>query len=156
MTIPRRTRRNRPKIGEPDALRDGQLVGRYRIEHKLGRGGMGVVYRAVDTQLGRAVALKFISPALSGVPKAMTRFLREARAASQLDHPNVIAVYEVAEHDGLPFMAMALHDGENLKQRLERGPLQAEEAARLLAQIADALAAAHASGVVHRDVKPAM
>src|SRR4051812_25869099 len=127
-----------PEVPEPIA---GQVVGPYRIERKLGRGGMGVVFRAVDTRLGRAGALKLISPALAGDAQATTRFLREARAASAVDHRNVIAVYEVGEHDGMPFLAMALHEGESLKQRLERGPIPVEETAQILSQIADALTA---------------
>ena len=116
---------------------------------------MGTVYLAEDLNLKRRVALKFLSPERSHRPDAAARLLREARAASAVDHPNIATVYEIGEHDGQPFIAMAHYEGETLAHRLARGPLSNAEAAGLLAQVAGALAAAHAHGVVHRDLKPA-
>jgi formylglycine-generating enzyme required for sulfatase activity/dienelactone hydrolase len=133
----------------------GTTVGHYRVLEHLGAGGMGTVYLAEDLNLKRRVALKFLSPERSHRPDAAARLLREARAASAVDHPNIATVYEIGEHDGQPFIAMAHYEGETLAHRLARGPLSNAEAARLLAQVAEALAAAHAHGVVHRDLKPA-
>jgi eukaryotic-like serine/threonine-protein kinase len=132
----------------------GTTVAHYRVLRHLGAGGMGTVYLAEDTHLKRSVALKFLSHERSGHPDAAVRLQREARAASALDHPHIATVYEIGEHDGQPFIAMAYYEGETLADRLARGPLANAEAARLLAQTADALAAAHAHGVVHRDLKP--
>ncbi len=116
---------------------------------------MGVVYRAEDTRLGRTVALKFLPAALARDPAAKERLLVEARAAATLDHPNVCTVYEVAETaDGRPYIALACYDGETLAQRLERGPVPAEEAVRIARGVAAGVAAAHARGIVHRDLKP--
>jgi eukaryotic-like serine/threonine-protein kinase len=132
----------------------GQTVGRYQVQAKLGAGGMGVVYRAVDPSLDRAVALKFLSPGLAADPKARARFIREARAASALDHPNIGTVFEIGEHGKLMFIAMALYSGESLKERMTRGPLPVAEVERIAAALTDALRAAHAAGIVHRDLKP--
>ncbi len=133
----------------------GRSVGHYAIEEKLGAGGMGVVYRAHDSQLDRTVALKFLSPHLIADEVATERFLVEARAAAALDHPNVCTVHEIGrDEDGRPFIAMAYYEGDTLKERLNRGALPYGEAAAYAAQIAGALAAAHAGGIVHRDVKP--
>jgi len=133
----------------------GRVLSHYRIEARLGSGGMGLVYRATDLKLGRAVAIKVLSRALSTSEDAKARFLREARAASALDHPNIGAVHELGEHDGELFIAMALYDGESLKQRLERGAVPIPEAFTIFRQIASGLDAAHRAGIVHRDIKPA-
>jgi serine/threonine protein kinase len=130
-------------------------IAHYEVEARLGAGGMGVVYRARDPRLGRAAAVKVIAPALAGDATAKARFLREARTASRLDHPGIAPIYEVGEHEGRLYLAMALCEGETLKDRVARGPVPLAEAIDLLAQIAAALEAAHAAGIVHRDVKPA-
>jgi tetratricopeptide (TPR) repeat protein len=133
----------------------GRAVRQYRIEEKLGRGGMGVVYRAHDTSLDRSVALKFLPRHVTGDEDAADRFLVEARAAAALDHTNVCSVYEIGEDEnGRRFIAMAYYEGETLKQRLERGPLSIEEATDYARQIAAGLGAAHAHDIVHRDIKP--
>ena len=134
----------------------GSSVGHYRIEGRLGGGGMGVVYRARDTRLDRDVALKFLPPHLGLDPSAKRRFLVEARAAAALDHPNICTVHEIGEvGDGRLFIAMACYHGTVLKERVTQGPLPVEEAVAIARGIAHALAAAHARGIVHRDVKPA-
>jgi len=134
----------------------GSSVGHYRIEGRLGGGGMGVVYRARDTRLERDVALKFLPPHLGLDPKAKSRFLVEARAAAALDHPNICTVHEIGEAgDGRLFIAMACYRGEVLKERIARGPLPVQKALAITAGIARGLSAAHARGIVHRDVKPA-
>jgi serine/threonine-protein kinase len=139
----------------PDPLL-GEQVAHFRVLEPIGDGGMGRVYRALDLRLGRAVALKFLPPLLSADDEAKRRFVDEARAASALDHPNVCAIHEIGETSaGRLFIAMASYDGETLKQRLARGPLPPSEVIEYGAQIADGLAAAHAAGIVHRDVKPA-
>ncbi|MBN1827257.1 MAG: protein kinase [Candidatus Eisenbacteria bacterium] len=134
----------------------GRTVSHYRIVEKIGRGGMGVVYKAEDLRLGRPVALKFLHADLLRHIDAKSRFLTEARAASALDHPHICTVYEIgeSEEEGL-FLALAWYDGESLRERIRRGPLPTEDAARFARQIAEALAAAHDKGIVHRDVKPA-
>ena len=132
----------------------GTTVSHYRIISHIGAGGMGTVYLAEDSNLNRRVALKFLSPDTAGHPDAAARLLREARAASALDHPHIATVYEIGDHAGQPFIAMAHYEGETLAARLARGPLPMAEVARLVAQVADALAAAHAHGIVHRDLKP--
>jgi tetratricopeptide (TPR) repeat protein len=133
----------------------GRSVGRYRILSHVGSGGMGTVYRARDTRLDREVALKFLSPHLSASGDAEERLLAEARAAAALEHPNVCVVHEIGEaDDGRPFIAMAFYQGETLKQRLARGPLPLAEAVAVATQIARGVGAAHARGIVHRDVKP--
>lgn len=133
----------------------GREVGPYRVEERLGEGGMGVVYRARDTRLGRAVALKVLAPHLVGDERARDRLLHEARAVAALDHPHVASVYDVGETEAGLFVAMAFYEGETLRQRLADGPLAAEEARSLARQIALGLGAAHRAGIVHRDVKPA-
>jgi hypothetical protein len=133
----------------------GRIVGSYQLEGILGRGGMGVVYRARDLRLGRPVALKLLADHAAGDPRFRDRFLRERRAATTIDHPNVLPVYEAGEADGELFIAMRLVEGEDLESLLRReGPLPLPRAGALVAQIADALDAIHAHGLIHRDVKP--
>jgi serine/threonine-protein kinase len=137
------------------ALSSGDTVGRYRIVRPIGRGGMGVIYLASDPRLNRPVALKLLPPHLNVDDDARRRFEEEARAASLLDHPNIATVYEVDETtDGRLFIAMAYYDGETLREKLTRGPLAVADAVVLAAQVASGLRAAHAAGLVHRDIKP--
>ncbi len=133
----------------------GEVVSRYRIEAELGQGGMGVVYRAHDTNLGRDVALKFLPARLASDPAVLARFTREARLASSLNHPHICIVHDIESHDGRPFMVMELCTGETVKQLLRRGPLPVAQAVDLALQAAGALDAAHRRGIVHRDIKPA-
>jgi eukaryotic-like serine/threonine-protein kinase len=151
------TRRSGEATGASGAgLARGVVVAHYEIQEPLGRGGMGVVYRARDRRLGRTVALKFLPPALSADARAKRRFLAEARAAAALDHPNVCTVHEIGETDeGQLFIAMAFVEGQSLRQAIDRGPLAVAQAVDIARQIAAALQCAHARGIVHRDVKPA-
>ena len=138
------------------AVGPGELFAGYRVESMVGRGGMGVVYRATDLSLQRPVALKLIAPELAENERFRERFLREPRLAASLDHPHVIPIHEAGEHDGQLYLAMRFVEGEDLKTLLVReGSLTPERALAILAQIADALDAAHRRGLVHRDVKPA-
>lgn len=129
----------------------GQTIPHYRILESVGRGGMGEVYRAEDVRLGREVALKFLSTDTLSSHSALERFHREARAASALDHPNICAVHDVGEHEGRPFLVMPLLRGETLKQRIEQRRTGVDDAIEFGIQITDALAAAHAKGILHRE-----
>src|SRR5687768_8361529 len=127
----------------------------YRIKSKLGKGGMGVVYEAEDTNLGRLVALKFLPPETAGDEAVLQRFQREARAASALNHPNICTIYAIEQHEQEFFIAMELLEGETLGDVIRRGPIDIASVVNIAMHIADALEAAHTKGIVHRDLKPA-
>src|SRR5262249_24627650 len=148
-----------PRDTQPASSSLDPLVGRglshYRLEERLGAGGMGLLYRATALKRGRSVAIKRLARHLVSDETAKARFIREARAASALDHPNIATVHEIGEAEGELFIAMALYDGETLKQRLEKGRVGVKEAGDLLCQVLLGLEAAHRAGIVHRDIKPA-
>ncbi len=148
-------RRVQDVLQPPEEFRVGERIGPYELEGIAGRGGMGVVYRARDLTLQRPVALKFLTGPLLANTESRQRFLNEARAAAGLGHPNICTVYEINEHAGTPFIAMAFIDGVSLKELEKKGPLDLAEALRLGMQICEGLQAAHEKGIVHRDIKPA-
>jgi len=143
-------------ITPTERLQKGSTVaGRYQILEELGRGGMGVVYKAKDTKLKRTVALKFLPPELTHISEIKERFMREAQAAAALDHPNICTVYEFDEAEEKTFISMAYIEGQSLKKTIESGPLELDEGLRIATQVAEGLQEAHNRGVVHRDIKSA-
>src|SRR5271165_5261946 len=133
----------------------GETVSHYHIVGKLGGGGMGVVYEAEDTRLTRHVALKFIPVELVHDRKSLDRFMREARAASQLNHPGICTIHDIEDNDGHPFIVMEKLEGTSLKDLIRNRKIEVDEILDIGTQVADALAASHAKGIIHRDIKPA-
>jgi len=143
------------QIPVKDLIEGKTFAGRYRLIQELGRGGMGVVYKAEDSKLKRTVALKFLPPELTHIPDIKERFVREAQAAAALDHPNICTVYEFDETEEKSFISMAYIEGRNLKKKIGSGPLEIEQALRIATQVASGLQEAHKKGIVHRDIKSA-
>jgi serine/threonine protein kinase len=137
------------------ALAPGARLGPYEILSALGAGGMGEVYRARDTKLGREVALKILPDAVAGDPDRLARFQREAHVLASLNHPHIAAIYGLEDADGVKALVMELVEGEDLAQRIARGAIPIDEALPIAQQIAEALEAAHEQGIIHRDLKPA-
>src|SRR5512136_2446581 len=135
-------------------LQAGTTLGPYKILAPLGAGGMGEVYRAHDSRLGRDVAIKVLSPHLAATPEVHARFEREARTISQLNHPHICTLHDIGHQEGIDYLVMELIEGETLANRLEKGPLPLPEVLRLGTQIASALDVGHRNGIVHRDLKP--
>src|SRR5215813_11368154 len=135
-------------------LEAGARLGRYEIRSKIGQGGMGEVYLARDTELDRKVALKFLPAEVASNQDRMRRFIQEAKAASALNHPNIITIHEIGETDSRHFIATEFIDGETLRQRMKHGHLKLNDVLEICIQAAGALAAAHTAGIVHRDIKP--
>lgn len=142
-------------VAGPDEDLVGETVGRYRVEERIGVGGMGVVYRAVDSRLGRQVAVKLLPAGHDRDPGTLERFEREALTVSRLSHPGICVLHEIGEHHGRPFLVLELLEGETLERAIERGPIEPVRALEIAAAAAEALAAAHSAGILHRDVKPA-
>jgi eukaryotic-like serine/threonine-protein kinase len=160
--VPRQARQDHATIEHPFSFHErralpltaGARVGPYELLSRIGAGGMGEVFRGRDTRLDRLVAIKLLSPAPDVTPKQLERFHLEARAISRVSHPNICALYDVGQQDGVPFLVMELLEGQTLANRLESGPMPIDRALEIGAQIADALDAAHGHGITHRDLKP--